>query len=641
MSYKKNKVCFISPYPKLTVSLKHIFRSGDRPLIMEGAIKDAERIASNIRHAVDVIVTTEGNARHLADKIDIPLVMLLKSPFDILRSLSRAKKECERDIALFEFRVPNPKVPAFREVLEHDIDEVIYYDIEDAMQKLRRLEKEGCRAVVSGGLIANLIEKEKIKIRSFPVYPGKDEIMNAYSQAQQIVMVCKRERYEGAQLKSILESIFDGLIVVDTQGRVTLINSVCRHLLNLQREKVIGSSINEILPEKILPPVLKTGEEFKDFVKDISGRRLIINGMPIYNDKILSGAIFVLQEADRIQHLDRQIRTYNRSQGHKAYAEFSNIIGVSEKIKDTIEKAKLFAKSEECVLITGETGTGKELFAQSIHNESTRRNGPFVAVNCAAIPPSLLESELFGYREGAFTGAKRGGKPGFFQLAHGGTLFLDEVGELSIEAQSRFLRVLQEKQVMPVGDAHTISVDVRIIAATNQPLETRISEGLLREDFYYRLNILPLEIPPLRERPEDILPIAEGLIERLCKDSKVKMRVVKIINQYSNELKSHLWPGNVRELENYIKRVICLLQANGNKIPQANIARLTQETRLNNYTMAEQLFQNQDDFKTVIKNLESYFLSDVLKNTQYKKTEIAKMLGMSRTTLYRKLKRFS
>jgi transcriptional regulator with PAS, ATPase and Fis domain len=280
------------------------------------------------------------------------------------------------------------------------------------------------------------------------------------------------------------------------------------------------------------------------------------NRVPIKIEEQVIGAVATFQDITKIQELEGQIRKKIHHKGLIAKYFFSDIIGKSQSIRETLYDAEKFSKVDSNILIIGETGTGKELVAQSIHNSSNRSIGPFVAVNCAALPPSLLESELFGYVEGAFTGAAKGGKAGLFELAHKGTIFLDEVSEISLDLQGRMLRVLQEREIMRLGDDRIIPVDVRIISATNRNLRKMVAEGKFRQDLLYRLDVLKINVPCLRDRKEDILPLIEYFLNRY--NEKFRKNIHCITPDAQNLLIEYEWPGNIRELKNIVERLAVL-----------------------------------------------------------------------------------
>ena len=338
------------------------------------------------------------------------------------------------------------------------------------------------------------------------------------------------------KLNTLIKLMNEGIIITDSVGRIYLTNEKAQKLL-AERSKVLqGFHIQEVLPELDL-------DSTKEKLIKTPAANLITSAVEIRSGEEVAGHIVTITDFEEAEEKQHGMRSKLSEASHLAKYHFEDILGDSEAIQKTISDARQIAASDGAVMIIGESGTGKELFAQSIHNASGRRKYNFVAVNCAAIPDNLLESEMFGYEEGSFTGAKKGGKVGFFELAHKGTIFLDEIGEMPLPLQSKLLRVLEERKVMRVGGNRTIDIDVRIISATNKNLSEMVQEGQFREDLYYRLNVLPLSIPPLRERKQDVLPIFDSLIRRMNANLQLSPESVNALTHYS-------WRGNVRELRN-------------------------------------------------------------------------------------------
>jgi phosphotransferase system HPr (HPr) family protein len=367
----------------------------------------------------------------------------------------------------------------------------------------------------------------------------------------------------------ILDIITDGLIVVDANCTITYFNKASEEITKIPRALAIGKNINFLLPGTGISNVIAYGKAEYEKKISFNGRTVIADLVPIMIDKKILGGIVVFQDISRMERLLREMRDFNEAMARVEYLEeelirskrlekaFDEIVGRSGKLLDVLAVASKAAATTSTVLIRGESGTGKELIARAIHYASKRKDGPFIRVNCPAIPPTLLESELFGHEKGAFTGALYQ-KIGKFELANGGTIFLDEIGEMCKEMQAKLLRVLQEREFERVGGNQTIKVDVRIIAATNRNLEEMVKKGEFREDLYYRLNVVPIFMPSLRERKEDIPILAEHFREKLSK--KLGKKVLKITLQAMRCLISYNWPGNVRELENVIERAINLTE---------------------------------------------------------------------------------
>ncbi len=344
-------------------------------------------------------------------------------------------------------------------------------------------------------------------------------------------------------MEQTLNMVQDGVVAYDSEGRVTLLNRVAESIFACLPDEVIGYPIESLLVQAGLSTDIMH-QESKDKLITIRKQKIIVNKLSIENNGQAAGGLLSLHVAEKVEELELQLRI--QSKGHEAKYSFHDLLTKSEQMDKTVRQAKKMANSDLSVLILGESGTGKELFAHAIHQASPRSRYPFVAVNCSALPDNLLESELFGYEDGAFTGARKGGKPGLFEQAHRGTIFLDEIGDISPSLQSRLLRVIQQKEVLKVGGTKLLPVDVRVIAATNRNLSRLVKEGTFRDDLYYRLKVLQLSIPPLRARKEDIVLLARHFLERRGISLDRFQEILPTLIEYD-------WPGNVRELENTLE----------------------------------------------------------------------------------------
>lgn len=360
------------------------------------------------------------------------------------------------------------------------------------------------------------------------------------------------------QLNTILSFITDSIIAVDVNGFITEYNEVSESIFKRTKQQTVGMQIADFFRtvslkdvhnrqtlegERIFLNERQMEDTIDNVMVSVAGSAVVMSKYPLKREEKLIGFIFISKKYMEMENEHNRLRSKLIPEGHVAKYTFDSILGNSEKMKKLRQIAEKMARSSSTILITGESGTGKEVFAQAIHNASLRKEKPFLAINCSALAANLLESELFGYEEGAFTGAKKGGKVGLFELASGGTMFLDEIGELPYEMQAKLLRVLMERDMMRVGGTAVIHVDVRIIAATNKNLRERMERGLFREDLFYRLNVLPLSLPPLRQRKEDILTLAERFFGEFGREKSLTEEARDILRTYS-------WPGNVRELRN-------------------------------------------------------------------------------------------
>lgn len=447
------------------------------------------------------------------------------------------------------------------------------------------------------------------------------------------IKLMPQERKE-KEIKAVFDATVEGIIAIDRNGVITEFNPAAEKILKIKAQEAIGKPVAEILaPDLPMLKTLQTGESYDNVEIVLNNQKFqshyITSGRPILDqDGKPIGVVASLHDIENVMKL-----VYSFAQ--PAVITFDEILGESEKMRRVKEIAKIAAKGNSTVLIRGESGTGKELFARSIHMASPRKNKPFVAVNCAAIPDSLLESELFGYEEGAFTGAKKGGKQGLFKYADKGTLFLDEIGELSSYLQVKLLRVLQEGKIRLVGGNEEIPVDVRIIAATNRDLEKLMSEGQFRKDLYYRLNVIPIFIPPLRERKEDIPILARHLVKKLSQ--KLGKRIDDMSPEAMKKLMEYDWPGNVRELSNVIERAINLCD---DKVIGAEHLVLKEEEMSDSFYTLEPCEKAPcRSLKEVVSEAEKAAIFEALSNTKSIR-EAARLLGVTHATLLNKMKKY-
>ncbi|MBG0111740.1 sigma 54-interacting transcriptional regulator [Clostridioides difficile] len=346
-------------------------------------------------------------------------------------------------------------------------------------------------------------------------------------------------------MKSFLEIIDEGIASVDKLGKFIYCNKVFSNLVGIDQNEIISNNFMDLFSDKVVKKIFFQEDEVNDEVVNLNNKKLIINKVNVYENNERIKSIISIKNISAIQVLEDKIQNKLQSKGFVSKYTFESVVGESKIIKEKINIARKIATTDFSVLILGENGTGKEIFAQAIHNESLRKNKPFVAVNLSSLSDTLIESELFGYDEGSFTGAIKGGKMGIFERAHTGTIFLDEIGDISLDVQQRLLRVLQEKEVMRMGGSKIIPIDVRIIAATNKDLKKKIKEGSFREDLYYRINVLHIEIPRLRERKEDIPLISKYFLDEINSNKYFTEESMQALTLYE-------WPGNVRELKNLI-----------------------------------------------------------------------------------------
>ncbi len=423
-------------------------------------------------------------------------------------------------------------------------------------------------------------------------------------------------------LNTTIEAIDSAILVVDEQGLITRINDIGRNLLRCSNQDIIGKKIQPMLgiysnwKEKLIGEYIDREVFFKGPNETV---QVFLTSKPIGE----SGEGFVVRfnESSRVRKL------VNKIAGFAARFTMDDILGTSTIILGAKKLALTAASSKSNVLLLGETGTGKELFAQAIHNQSRRKNKPFIAINCGAIPRELIESELFGYAEGAFTGAQKGGHPGKFELANGGTIFLDEIGDMPTDMQVKLLRVLQSGEVIRIGSEKSILVDVRIITATNVDLKKQVERKVFREDLFYRLNVVPIVLPTLRERPEDILLLARHFLNRCCE--LLGKKSVAFSQDAEEALTNYHWPGNIRELGNIVERAVNLVE--GTTITAVDLS-LSPLVRKKTVVTTS---------KNVLEAVEQQAILEIMVSVGNNISSAAKMLGLTRATLYQKLKKYN
>ncbi|MBG9547059.1 MAG: sigma 54-interacting transcriptional regulator [Bacillota bacterium] len=525
-----------------------------------------------------------------------------------------------------------------KDALGKKINEIITDSMLPRVMATRRIEANQ-EMTLANGL--------KIITTRIPMLGENNELMGAFAVFKDITeVVSLAEEITNLKdiqtmLQAIIQSSDEAISVVDENGKGILINPAYSRLTGLEEEKVIGKPATADISEgeSVHMKVLQTRRAMRGVAMRVGPKRkdVIVNVAPVIVDGKLKGSVGVIHDVSEIQNLNRELnRARQIIRTLEAKYSFEDIIGTSEEMTIAIEQARLGAKTPATVLLRGESGTGKELFAHAIHNASDRKYNKFIRVNCAALSESLLESELFGYEEGAFSGAKRGGKRGLFEEADKGSIFLDEIGELTANTQAKLLRVLQEHEITRVGGTKPITIDVRIIAATNVNLEKGIADGTFREDLYYRLNRMPIHIPSLRRRKEDIPLLCSRLIQKI--NQEYGRNVEGVTEEAVDKLMAYNWPGNVRELDNILGRAIIFMNYNETKIEERHIPDLGANNPSPSIEISDEA-QNKS-LTQMVEQYEAKVIRQTLQKLDGNKTKTAKMLGLSVRNLYYKLEKY-
>lgn len=597
----------------LLISLLHNLEYAPSGVLIQGinavhdeALVQARRLETE--GEVDVFVSSGFNAKLLTKTITKPLVEIKATGFDILKIIKMASRYSKR-LAIFTYEDQISYLNEIIDIITVKIKPIIYDNLPNVERSMDALFAEGIRTVIGTSNV--VISAQRRGMNGVFIF-SDDSLKRALDTAIQIGILNRADVRKAEELRAILDFAYGGVIATDQHGVINLFNPSAEKITGIPKEKALGCPIAWFFPKTRIGSVLKNGKPELNQIQPVGDRNTLTNTIPILLNNRVTGVVITFQDITASQEAESKIRKNIFSPGFVANTTLDDILGRSEAICRARRDAHLYAQSDATVTILGESGTGKELFARGIHNASARCKKPFVAINCSSFPEPLLESELFGYEEGAFTGARRGGKHGFFELAHGGTIFLDEIAEMPISLQTRLLRIVEERDLVRLGGEKILHVDIRVIAATNKDLWKMVEEGLFRTDLYYRLSVLELRIPPLRKRLDDI-PLLTGIFLRGLRpdlhDDEIKMiSELPLFRSYS-------WPGNIRELKNYLERFSVLFSAE-----EDPIALITSLFHVKNINTNERL-------------------SRANKEVQLNKAQEAEKLGISRTTLWRRLKK--
>ncbi|KLN52085.1 propionate catabolism operon regulatory protein PrpR [Variovorax paradoxus] len=588
--------------------------------------------ALHARSPVDAVVAAGASGEWLRQHLDIPVAMVEVRGFDLMRALAAARAISPK-VGLVSFDGPSEHLAQLDALFAMGIAQFSYRSPDDAPACVEALRAAGVGAVVAPGLVSDLAEQAGMA--SVLMY-SDDAVRQALQDAVHLARHSRADRARHERLGTILGQLQDGVVAVDLRQRIEALNPVMADLLGAPVAELAGRVLSDVEPVLDLGATLLLRETPPEEVLQIGMRTLVVRRAPIVENGEVTGALLVCRDPAVIQRADRHLRANQRQRGAPARYRIEAFAGDSAPARRVRELAAQCAASDATVLVIGESGTGKELVAQGIHTASRRASQPFLAVNCAALSESLLESELFGYEEGAFTGARRGGKTGLIEAAHTGTLFLDEIGDMPLALQTRLLRVLQEREVLRLGATAAVPVDLRVIAATHANLAAQVERGLFRRDLYYRLAVLRIETPPLRERGSDIAALAASLLARRRGATGVPAAPASAWLAALLELAAgYSWPGNVRELENLVER---LLACHGYLSPAGRLDRGRLLEMFPECTQARPAPVRERLLKGARVAAERQRVREVLQSVQGDQNQACAILGISRSTLWRRLR---
>ena len=594
--------------------------------VHRASLNDAVTISRDLESRGLMVLIVRGGTEFLLDdtNLAVSIVSIPVTALDVSRAVAAARRLGEK-VGLIAFPNMVSAIRAFEEISgTRQTIRVINQQTEVA-DAMRDMSRQGIEVIVGGGIINQYAAE--YSLQTVVIDSDKEAILSAVNEAKRILRSVTNEKEQAQRFKTIIENIDSGLISVDQDERVQIVNPSAERLLRYSQDDLLGRKLGSVFPWLQLTDVIYSRQAELDHIHAHKGRSVIFSKIPILVSGSSRGAIAVLEDVETIRRMEEKNRLEYQKKGHFAKHTFSDMITCSDRTIATIAIAKQFARSESTIYIEGETGTGKEIFAQSIHNHSIRAAGPFVAVNCAALPESLLDSELFGYVSGAFTGADRKGKEGLFEMAHTGTIFLDEISEMDLSVQGRLLRVLQEKSIMRIGDNKLLPIDVRVIAASNRDIRQQVQAGNFREDLFYRLNVLNLHLEPIRRRQKDIPLLIEHFIQEIAPN--FFDRFAKFSPDEMALLLQHPWHGNVREIKNFAERYVLFRQLSLQ--PEISLSHLLEGSWNSRDTSGGDVVIAGNDKQQIIRALEQ---------TGGNLTRAAELLAISRTTLWRRMKQY-
>jgi transcriptional regulator with PAS, ATPase and Fis domain len=609
--------------------------------------KDILDAAKKIEKKCDILITRVDTVELLSKQLSIPVIARSVTYTNVLDALKVARIKGRR-IALICHHTQNFDLSDWPCVLGIEVAKFFYHSRQDALNAVLEAKRFKPDIIVGGVLVGRYATDLSLPHEILQV--NKDTIVQSVWKALDVFRALQKEKEYIKKFQLLLDFLHEGFIFLDKNHNITYINDCACKIFKANKTDLLNKNLftvlyNVISPEGITSLQMAVHDQINNHHLGLLLPReegnIVANIVRSTLKDPQNRIIISFTDALQLQTIEYKVRKQLSNRGLVAKFTLNDIIGDSSAIKQAKEKASAFANTDSTVLLYGETGTGKELFAHSIHKQSLRAKGPFVSVNCSALPKELAESEIFGYEEGAFTGAKKAGKPGIFELAHNGTLFLDEIGTMPLDLQAKLLRIIQEKEVSRLGGTRKIPVNVRIIAATNNNLEIAVQEGIFRQDLYFRLNVLLLQIPPIRERPEDI-PL---LFNYFVRKNAVKLRInIDTINDYDlSLLTNYSWPGNVREIENFAERYVALVKYH--PAPSFLLEKLFEEIKRGLVSYHEKpenhdaIDANEPTLSEARFTTERELLFEVGKKANWNRKKMAQMLNISQATLWRKMKK--
>ncbi len=631
--------------PKIAIALRRQYHCTQARLVLQqnalpypvyhlGESDTAPDVLQRIvDQGTEILVTGDVYAESILNQLDISVVTIRRSKLQFSDTIREALKLTDHT-ALVWRETDSTAAKKACQNYPGSITFHPYQSREELEQIFFDLNQSGLRIVIGAGVCNPIAEKYGITIINVPY--DESDILTAIRLAEHNLKAIEDRREHAEMLSTIQDNISEGIVALDANGRFQTLNRAAATLLGMDPRVTVGLPVHHSpLNCQELHRLLTSHEPFSGKMVTINGTNLVLEGQPVLVHAVLKSAILTLTQVEKLQNTEQRLR--RQLLGHTATASihFRDIVGSSPALKQAIQTAQSYAKVDSPVLVYGQSGTGKEMFVQSIHNASKRKNGPFVVINCAALPENLIESELFGYEKGAFTGALNAGKQGLFVKGHQGTVFLDEVSEMPLHVQARFLRVLQEHEVTPIGSLNVISVDIRVIAATNKDLRQMVKEKKFREDLYYRISVLSMKLPPLSERGDDIVLLIRHFIKQ--KSQELGLSIRDADPAAIRYLAALPYPGNIRQLSNIVERSLVLCE--GDTLDLAAVVKSVSMSEDEGFC-TPQTPDGSGSALDSLSNLQEEIIREALSRNQGSRQKTARELGISTSTLYRRMKQF-
>ncbi len=627
---RRPRLALIATYPKMAEIFLRLAEGLEAEVTnIHASFEQAVDIAREMEPGIDAFLSRGGTAKYIENAVDLPVIFIPITPFDLVRIVHSMPPD-EKEVAFFHYQRRIWGIKDIEAMYGVKIHEYCFEDRGDILRGMTHAKGRGISTIIGGEVSCACAQS--LGMKGYEISAGEDAVSRAMDEAVQILYEKRKEKRRNARLKAAFDSLAEGVLVTDEEKKVVISNPAAEKIIGFQHTR--GQPLRDDLSDESFKAAYQTREPAINYTQTINGAIITASHHPVFMEGRFVGFVSTYQDITRIQTLENKIRREIHSKGFEAKNHLENIVTADPGMLHLKKVAEVYAKTSSAILIEGESGTGKELFAQSLHNASQCAGGPFVAINCAVIPENLLESELFGYAPGAFTGAAREGRQGLFELAHDGTIFLDEIGELSKSLQTRLLRVIQEKEIMRIGGNKIIPVNTRIISATNKNLRKQIELSEFRDDLYYRLAVFQIKVPPLRERRSDIRLIGDFFLSQMGCDLPAgkKDAIFSVLDEYA-------WPGNIRELQNVMERMAMLHLINERGDigfqEQIELLGLHKGDRGDSISLKVDLGAG---LKDILEQVERDVIDYMMSVNNNDQKAVAEKLAVGRTTLWRKRK---